>query len=116
MSEPRLSDQEMAVLARLAARAEATDPRLAHVLRGNTRPLGMRLPALPPALSHWAVGAGVAVIGLLLAVGMLAVSLPAAVAGGLLMFAGVGRVAMSVRWARPDPASPATPRREPSAG
>ncbi|MDA8282004.1 MAG: DUF3040 domain-containing protein [Actinomycetota bacterium] len=114
MSEPRLSDQEMAVLAGLAARAEATDPRLAHVLRGSRRSPGMRLPAVPPALSHWAVGAAVAVIGLVLAVGMLAVSVPAAVAGGLLMFAGAGRVAVSAPWNKPDPASPA-PRREPSA-
>ncbi|MHB1928547.1 MAG: DUF3040 domain-containing protein [Acidimicrobiales bacterium] len=116
MSEPSLSDQEMAILARLAARAEATDPRLAHVLRGRRRSHAVRLPALPPALSHWAVGAALAVAGLVLAVVMLAFSLPVAVAGVLLMFAGAGRVAVSAPWGRSQPAPPASPRRQPSAG
>lgn len=111
MSEPSLSDREMAILAGLAARAEAADPRLAHVLRGHRRWLAMRLPALPAAARHWSFGLVAALIGLAVMVATLATSLPAAVAGALLLFAGAGWLAAALPAARRPQPAPSAPDR-----
>ncbi len=95
MSEPSLSDREQAILAGLAAQAEADDPRLAQTLRRGPRVLLARLPALPPPLAHWSAGLVAAIVGMLGVVALLGVSLPGALVASLVVFAGVGRVVVA---------------------
>ena len=115
--EPSLSEQERAILAGLAAQAEAEDPRLARSLRGHRRrALDVRLPPLPRPLRHWAMGATVAVLGLIMAVAFLTVSLPLAMIGAALVFAGVARTVVSAPWASRQRPTPQPQPRQPSAG
>jgi hypothetical protein len=115
--EPSLSEQERAILAGLAAQAEAEDPRLARSLRGaRRRSLDLRLPPLPPPLRHWALGAALAVLGLALAVAFLTVSLPLAMLGAALLFVGVARTVVSAPWATRERPRPQPQPRQPSAG
>lgn len=115
MSEPSLSDREQAILASLAARAEADDPRLARLMRRGQRVLRTELPALPPALHHWGIGVALAVVGLLGALGLLAVSPVAAAVVSSLIFAGVARVLVSGPWHRHEPVPVPHDRPTPSA-
>lgn len=109
MSEPSLSDREQAILAGLAAQAEADDPRLAQVLRRGRRIIVDRLPGLPRPLAHWTVGVVAALVGLALAVVLLTVSAAAAFGACLVVFAGVGRAVTAGPWRRPSVAPPASP-------
>ena len=104
MSEPSLSDREQAILASLAARAEADDPRLARMMKRGRRMLLTRLPSVPASLSHWGMGAVLAVVGLVGALALLGASPIAALVASLLVFAGVGRVAVCGPWCRREPA------------
>jgi hypothetical protein len=102
--EPSLSEREQAILAGLAAKAEAEDPTLAAALRGRRRAPSVRVPAVPVPLRHWGWGAVLAVVGLLLVVLSLSAGLTLGVVGALAAFAGVGRVAVSAPWAQVHPA------------
>ena len=115
MSEPSLSDREQAILASLAARAEAEDPRLARMMRRGQRVLRSELPAIPPALGHWGFGVALALVGLLGVLGLLAVSPVGAAVVSLLIFAGVGRVLVSGPWRRDEPVPLPRDRPTPSA-
>lgn len=117
MSEPSLSDREQAILAGLAAQAEADDPRLAQVLRRGPRLLLLaRLPVLPSPLAHWTVGLLAALVGLAACVVLLGVSVVAALAASVLLFAGVGRVVVAGPWRRRSVSPPSADSTQPSAG
>lgn len=116
MSEPSLSDREQAILAGLAAQAEADDPRLAQVLRRGPRLLLTRLPVLPSPLAHWTVGLLAALVGLAACVVLLGVSVVAALAASVLLFAGVGRVVVAGPWRRRSVSPPSADSTQPSAG
>ncbi|MST33988.1 DUF3040 domain-containing protein [Acidimicrobiaceae bacterium USS-CC1] len=116
MSEPSLSDREQAILAGLAAQAEADDPRLAQALRRGPRLLLARLPVLPSPLAHWTVGLLAAVVGLAACVVLLGVSVVAALAASVLLFAGVGRVVAAGPWRRRSVSPPTPDSTQPSAG
>ncbi len=105
MGEPSLSDREQAILASLAARAEADDPRLARLMKRGRRALLAGLPALPASVEHWMFGVVLALVGLFGALALLGVSPVAALLVSLLLFAGVGRVAVSGPWHHREPGS-----------
>ena len=96
--EASLTEKERAILAGLAAQAEADDPSLAATLRGRTR-RAVAVPRLavqvrvPSAVSHWGWGVVLAVLGLVVAVVSLSVSVVMGIFGVALMFAGVYRAA-----------------------
>ena len=115
MSEPSLSDREQAILASLAARAEAEDPRLARMMRGGRRLLRSGVPPLPASLGHWWWGAVLALVGLVGVLGLLAMSPVGAGVASLLVFAGVGRVLVSWPRRRHDPVTDTGQRPAPSA-
>lgn len=115
MSEPSLSDREQAILARLAAQAEAEDPRLARMMRQGQRVLRAELPALPPALRHWGFGVALALVGLVCVLVLLALSPLAAAVASLLIFAGVARVLVSGPWHRGEAVPAPRDRPAPSA-
>jgi hypothetical protein len=102
--EASLTEKERAILAGLAAQAEADDPSLAATLRGRARRArGWPRPAfrlrVPAAVSHWGWGVVVAVVGLILVVASLSFSIVLGIVGALLMSAGIYRAA-SVRLGR----------------
>jgi hypothetical protein len=100
--EASLTEKERAILAGLAAQAEADDPSLAATLRGRqrraTRIASVRRSVhltVPDAVSHWGWGVALAVLGLVLMVASLSVSLVLGVVGALLACAGVYRAAVA---------------------
>jgi Protein of unknown function (DUF3040) len=99
--EASLTEKERAILASLAAQAEADDPSLAAALRGGTRrprrrpKLTFRV-GIPGAVSHWAWGLLLAVAGLVVMVVSLSVSVGLGVVGAVLTVLGFYRAA-SVR-------------------
>jgi hypothetical protein len=99
--EASLTEKERAILAGLAAQAEADDPTLAATLRGRARRVH-RLPRpsvelrVPSVVSHWAWGVVLAVVGLVVIVVSLSVSIVLGVVGVVLTAAGTYR-AVTVR-------------------
>jgi hypothetical protein len=102
--EASLTEKERAILAGLAAQAEADDPTLAATLRGRAR-RARRLPHIsvrlrvPTVVSHWAWGVALAVLGLAVMVASLSVSLVLGIIGAVLTAAGTYR-AVTVRLGR----------------
>ncbi len=113
--EASLTEKERAILAGLAAQAEADDPSLAATLRGRARRArGLPRPTVrvPAAVSHWGWGLALAALGLVVVVVSLSVSVVVGAVGAGLMAAGVYRAA-ALRLGRPtsggaDPAAPST--------
>jgi hypothetical protein len=112
---PSLSEQEQAILASLAAKAQADDPRLAATLSGRERLRRVTgghlvLPELPPWAADWRAGLLAAMVGLALMLVSLSSGLLVGVPGVLIGVLGVYRVAVSAPWVpgrRPsEPASP----------
>ena len=103
--EASLTEKERAILAGLAAQAEADDPTLAATLRGRRRAGGRPRPTfrlrVPPLVSHWAWGLVLAVLGLIAVVVSLSTSIVVGIAGVALAVAGVYRAVT----ARPVPAA-----------
>jgi hypothetical protein len=98
--ETSLTEKERAILAGLAAQAEADDPTLAATLKGRTRratstPAVLRRLHVPRPVSHWGWGVGLAVAGLLVALVALSVSLVLGVVGIALTVAGVYRAVVA---------------------
>jgi hypothetical protein len=96
--EASLTEKERAILAGLAAQAEADDPSLAATLRGRARrartwPRPVFRLRVPAAVSHWGWGAGLAVVGLILMVASLSISIVLGIVGALFMAAGLYRAA-----------------------
>jgi hypothetical protein len=98
--EASLTDKERAILAGLAAQAEADDPSLAATLRGRARRAAgvsgkFRRVQVPAAVSHWGWGVALASLGLVAMLVALTVSLVIGVVGAVLVFAGVYRVVVA---------------------
>jgi Protein of unknown function (DUF3040) len=111
--EASLTEKERAILAGLAAQAEAEDPTLAATLRGRRRAAGRPRPTfrlrVPPFVSHWAWGLVLAVVGLIAMVVSLSTVLAVGIVGAVCAAAGVYR-AVTARPSRstPDDAHAAT--------
>lgn len=103
--EASLTEKERAILAGLAAQAEADDPSLAATLRGRARRAGRAPGAIarmhvPAALAHWAWGVVLGIVGLGLMLGSLVAGLfVVGIPGVLLTFLGTYRAIV----ARPQP-------------
>jgi hypothetical protein len=96
--EASLTEKERAILAGLAAQAEAEDPSLAKTLRGSARgPRRLPHPAfhlrVPAAVSHWAWGVVLAVVGLVVMVASLSITVGVGIVGAVLTVLGVYRAA-----------------------
>jgi hypothetical protein len=99
--EAGLTEKERAILAGLAAAAEADDPTLAAALRGRSRRIGVPQPVrhalrVPDAVGHWAWGLVLALAGLVVMIVSVATVVGFGVVGALMAFAGTYRVASTL--------------------
>jgi hypothetical protein len=106
--EASLTEKERAILANLAAQAEADDPSLAATLRGRSRRAVAVVPRfrthvrVPDAVSHWGWGLALGVVGLAIMLASISISLVLGIVGAVLTFAGAYRAAT----ARPSRVAP----------